>query len=85
MHVQINKKRGPGSCKADGIAFSVCRRRRAAYNAGRMDAIEAAAKSAPEPVANPAQRGYTEGVKTGETAKTPAKTPDMATMWQATA
>lgn len=45
--------------------------RRAAYNAGRMDAIEAAAKSAPEPVANPAQRGYTEGVKTGETAKTP--------------
>lgn len=71
MHVQINKKRGPGSCKADGIAFSVCRRRRAAYNAGRMDAIEAAAKSAPEPVANPAQRGYTDGVKTGETAKTP--------------
>lgn len=45
--------------------------RRAAYNAGRMDAIEAATKSAPEPVANPAQRGYTEGVKTGETAKTP--------------
>ncbi len=71
MHVQINKKRGPGSCKADGIAFSVCRRRRAAYNAGRMDAIEAAAKSAPEPVANPAQRGYTDGVKTGETAQTP--------------
>ena len=45
--------------------------RRAAYNAGRMDAIEAAAKSAPEPVANPAQRGYTDGVKTGESAKTP--------------
>lgn len=45
--------------------------RRAAYNAGRMDAIQDATKSAPEPVANPAQRGYTEGVKTGESAKTP--------------
>lgn len=54
--------------------------RRAAYNAGRMDAIEAEAKSAPEPVANPAQRGYTEGVKTEETAQKPAKTPKYKTI-----
>lgn len=53
--------------------------RRAAYNAGRMDALTDAPKTASEPVVNPTQRDYNDG-KPAETAQEPAKTPKYRTI-----